>query len=61
MLGETGGLFFLLDLIFTFFFGLVGPIRLYSYLATALYRDDAEEQAMIDVFVQKKDSARESD
>jgi hypothetical protein len=63
MLGETGGLFIVLDLVFTFFFGLVAPIRLYSYLAAALYRDNTEEQAMIDILVTPRDggSARDVD
>jgi hypothetical protein len=43
MLGETGGLFKFLDFFFTFFFGLVSPIRLFPYLAAALYRDDDNE------------------
>jgi hypothetical protein len=55
MIGETGGLFKFLDFFFTFFFGLVSPIRLFPYLAAALYRDDEEEQTMIDKFLAKKD------
>jgi hypothetical protein len=43
MLGETGGLFKFLDFFFTFFFGLISPVRLFPYLAAALYRHDDNE------------------
>jgi hypothetical protein len=58
MLSETGGLFKFLDLIFCLFFGFVSPIRLFPYLAAALYRDDEDEQKMIDKFVKKEDTTR---
>jgi hypothetical protein len=58
MLSETGGLFKFLDFFFCFFFGLVSPVRLFPYLAAALYRDDEEEQTMIDKFVKKEDTTR---
>ena len=51
MLGETGGLFKMLDFFFNLIFGLIAPIRLFPYLTAALYRDDSEEQSMVDKFL----------
>jgi hypothetical protein len=53
MLGETGGLFKMLDFFFNLIFGFISPIRLFPYLTAALYRDDSEEQSMIDKFLKK--------
>ena len=51
MLGETGGLFKMLDLFFGLFYGLIGPIRLFPYLAADLYRDDKDEDKMASRFL----------
>jgi hypothetical protein len=51
MLGETGGLFKMLDFFFNLIFGFIAPIRLFPYLTAALYRDDSEEQSMVEKFL----------
>ena len=55
MLGETGGLFKMLDFFFNFVYSFIAPIRLFPYLAAALYRDDQDENVMVEKFLRKRD------
>lgn len=53
MLGETGGLFKMLDFFFNFVYSFIAPIRLFPYLAAALYREDDDEEVMVKKFLHK--------